>query len=83
MTISDASGGVGEPGFVDRLAALAAREAPQALRDPDRAAAAIEALANALGMMAAAGARGDVEAMNTMLEGASQYAFTRAVISRR
>lgn len=66
------------PSFADKISALASAEAVKARRDPERMSAAIEALASALALLAAAGTGGDPAGMNTMLEGATAYAFERS-----
>ena len=64
--------------FGDRIAALVAKEGSLGKRDPERMAAAVEALVGSLVLMIAIATRGDPEGMNTMLEGATAYAFERA-----
>ena len=64
--------------FRDRISALAAKEAADGRRDPERMGDAIEALAGALALIVAAATHGNSEGMSTLLEGATAYAFERS-----
>lgn len=65
--------------FSDRLSALVAQEATASHGDAERFGVMIERLAAALGFTVAMAARGDGNAIDTMLTGAEGYAHEEAV----
>jgi len=68
-----------EPTFIERVQAMAAKEAAAAHGDADRLGAMVEGLARALGFTVAIACRGNAEAIDEMMTGAEAYAHAEAV----
>lgn len=70
-------------GFADALKSLVARELADGGSDSERMGAAVEAVASALGLIAATATKGDPAAMDKVLEGSTQYVFEQAAFYQR
>ncbi len=64
--------------YIDTMRALTTRELFRVRRDPAGISEMVEALTSSLALVAAVGAGGEAAGINTLLEGAMQYAFEAA-----
>lgn len=65
-------------GYIDAMRALTTRELFRVRRDPAAVSEMVEALTSSLALVVAVGAAGEADGINTLLEGAMQYAFEAA-----